>query len=132
MFSLSLKVNSKYYEQVSGELTEIECDFTFPDSWSIVRLGSICSLIDGEKTNGAFPCLDARFLRGKSTATIMQSGKFVHEGDNIILVDVYPSLFAAFTRSVKVDAGARRQDGGRPRLRLTESNDDKRAAQTLG
>lgn len=41
-------------------------------------------------------------------------------------------LFAAFTRSVKVDAGARRQDGGRPRLRLTESNDDKRAAQTLG
>ena len=41
-------------------------------------------------------------------------------------------LFAAFTGSVKVDAGARRQDGGRPRLRLTESNNDKPAAQTMG
>ena len=31
-----------------------------------------------------------------------------------------------------MDAGARRQDGVRPRLRLTESNDDKSAAQTMG
>ena len=31
-----------------------------------------------------------------------------------------------------MDAGARRQDVGRPRLRLTESNDDKSAAQTMG
>ena len=78
---------NKYYEQVGGEITEIECDLTFPDSWSIIRLGSICSLIDGEKSNGAYPCLDAKFLRGKSTAAMMQSGKFVHKADNIILVD---------------------------------------------
>ncbi len=69
------------------EITEIECDLTFPDSWSIVRLGCICSLVDGEKSNGAYPCLDAKFLRGKSTAVMMQSGKFVHKADNIILVD---------------------------------------------
>ena len=79
--------DNKYYEQVGNEITEIECDLTFPDSWSIVRLGSICSLVDGEKSNGAYPCLDAKFLRGKSTATMMQSGKFVHKADNIILVD---------------------------------------------
>ena len=79
--------DNKYYEQVGGEITEIECDLTFPDSWSIIRLGSICSLIDGEKSNGAYPCLDAKFLRGKSTAAMMQSGKFVHKADNIILVD---------------------------------------------
>ena len=72
---------------MGGEITEIECDLTFPDSWSIIRLGSICSLIDGEKSNGAYPCLDAKFLRGKSTAAMMQSGKFVHKADNIILVD---------------------------------------------
>ena len=79
--------DNKYYEQVGGEITEIECDLTFPDSWSIIRLGSICSLIDGEKSNGAYPCLDAKFLRGKSTTAMMQSGKFVHKADNIILVD---------------------------------------------
>lgn len=72
---------------MAGESIEIECDMAFPDSWNIVRLGSICSLIDGEKANGAYPCLDAKFLRGKATATMMQSGKFVHKGDNIILVD---------------------------------------------
>ena len=79
--------DNKYYEQVGKEITEIECDLTFPDSWSIVRLGCICSLVDGEKSNGAYPCLDAKFLRGKSTAVMMQSGKFVHKADNIILVD---------------------------------------------
>lgn len=79
--------DNKYYEQVGKEITKIECDLTFPDSWSIVRLGSIFSLVDGEKSNGAYPCLDAKFLRGKSTATMMQFGKFVHKADNIILVD---------------------------------------------
>ena len=59
----------------------------FPDSWEIVRLGDICRLIDGEKRSGAFPCLDAKYLRGKSTATILHTGKLVQAGDNIILVD---------------------------------------------
>ena len=35
-------------------------------------------------------------------------------------------------RGDKMAEGARRQDGGRARLRLTESNDDKSAAQTMG
>ena len=59
----------------------------FPTSWQIVRLGDICRLIDGEKQVGSFPCLDAKYLRGKSAATILQNGKLVRTGDNIILVD---------------------------------------------
>ena len=32
-------------------------------------------------------CLDAKFLRGKRAGEYQQRGKFVHKGDNIILVD---------------------------------------------
>ena len=59
----------------------------FPATWELVRLGDICRLVDGEKRSGAYPCLDAKYLRGKSAATILQTGKFVQTGDNIILVD---------------------------------------------
>ena len=52
-----------------------------------MRLSSICSLIDGEKKEGQQLCLDAKFLRGKSAGEYQQRGKFVHKGDNIILVD---------------------------------------------
>lgn len=31
--------------------------------------------------------MDAKYLRGKSSATIVEKGKFVYAGDNIILVD---------------------------------------------
>ena len=79
--------DNKYYEQIGSEVSEIETVMQFPDSWEIVRLGDICRLIDGEKRSGAFPCLDAKYLRGKSAATILQTGKLVQTGDNIILVD---------------------------------------------
>ena len=36
---------------------------------------------------GSYPCLDAKFLRGKCDATILDKGRFVNQGDNIILVD---------------------------------------------
>lgn len=32
-------------------------------------------------------CLDAKYLRGKSTGVHLDEGKFVQQGDNIILVD---------------------------------------------
>ena len=75
------------YEQINGQAVQIECDCDFPYSWSLVRLSSICALIDGEKKEGQQLCLDAKFLRGKSTGEYQQRGKFVHKGDNIILVD---------------------------------------------
>lgn len=47
----------------------------------------ICQLIDGEKREGKGICLDAKYLRGKSSATIIEKGRSVYAGDNIILVD---------------------------------------------
>ena len=79
--------DNKYYEQINGQAVQIECDCDFPYSWSLERLSSICALIDGEKKEGQQLCLDAKFLRGKSTGEYQQRGKFVHKGDNIILVD---------------------------------------------
>ena len=79
--------DNKYYEQINGQVVQIECDYDFPYSWSPARLSSICTLIDGEKKEGQQLCLDAKFLRGKSAGEYQQRGKFVHKGDNIILVD---------------------------------------------
>ena len=79
--------DNKYYEQIGSEVYEIETEMQFPATWELVRLGDICRLVDGEKRSGAYPCLDAKYLRGKSAATILQTGKFVQVGDNIILVD---------------------------------------------
>ena len=47
----------------------------------------MCRLVDGEKMAGPYPCLDAKFLRGKASPTMHESGRFVKRGDNIILVD---------------------------------------------
>ena len=43
--------------------------------------------MDGEKKEGKHICLDAKYLRGKSSGDILSKGKFVSTGDNIILVD---------------------------------------------
>ncbi len=79
--------DSKYYERINGQIIEIELPFEYPNNWSVLRLKDICQLIDGEKRNGKDICLDAKYLRGKSSATIVEKGKFVYAGDNIILVD---------------------------------------------
>ena len=79
--------DNKYYERIGTESAEIELPFSFPESWAIVRLHSICTLIDGEKRAGNYICLDAKYLRGKSSGEQMTTGRFVHSGDNIILVD---------------------------------------------
>ena len=39
------------------------------------------------KTTGKQCLLDAKYLRGKSSETIVEHGKFVYKGDNIMLVD---------------------------------------------
>ena len=79
--------DNKYYENLNGQLIVIECDTQFPQSWQLCRLSYICQLIDGTKKNGKQICLDAKYLRGKSEGTILEQGKFVNKGDNIILVD---------------------------------------------
>ena len=79
--------DNKYYERINGQIVEIELPFEYPNRWAVLRLKDICQLIDGEKRNGKGICLDAKYLRGKSSATIVEKGKFVYAGDNIILVD---------------------------------------------
>ena len=79
--------DNKYYEQIGGSSVEIDSDFDFPSSWAVVRLADICRLTDGEKKQGRYVCLDAKFLRGRSIGDQLNKGKFVVKGDNIILVD---------------------------------------------
>ena len=79
--------DNKYYEKIEKNVTEIESNYSFPNSWAITRLSSICILTDGEKKEGQNICLDAKFLRGKTEGDYLQKGRFVQKGDNIILVD---------------------------------------------
>ena len=79
--------DNKYYEQEDGIAVPIESDYDFPSTWEVVRLSHICRLIDGEKKEGQYICLDAKYLRGKSIGDHLTKGKYVNKGDNIILVD---------------------------------------------
>ena len=79
--------DNKYYEQRGSEVTEIELPLDFPSTWSIARLNAVCQLTDGLKTIGKQCLLDAKYLRGKSSETIVEQGKLVYKGDNIMLVD---------------------------------------------
>ena len=79
--------DNKYYEQIGSKVTEIELLFDFPSSWSIARLNAVCQLTDGLKTTGKQCLLDAKYLRGKSSETVLEQGKLVYKGDNIMLVD---------------------------------------------
>lgn len=79
--------DNKYYEQIGNTISEVEVAFEFPNSWSIARLSVICQLTDGLKSTGKQCLLDAKYLRDKSSGTIVEQGKLVYKGDNIVLVD---------------------------------------------
>ena len=77
----------KYYERINKEVVEIELPCDYPDGWCVVRLKDVCQLIDGVKMSGKGICLDAKYLRVKSSPTYLDKGRFVRANDNIILVD---------------------------------------------
>ena len=79
--------DNKYYERINKEVGEVELPCDYPNSWRVVRLKDVCQLIDGVKMNGKGICLDAKYLRGKSSPTYLDKGRFVRANDNIILVD---------------------------------------------
>jgi type I restriction enzyme S subunit len=79
--------DNKYYEQIGNTISELDTDYIFPESCSVLKLRDICQLTDGEKREDKHICLDAKFLRGKSSGEYLYKGKFVHKGDDIILVD---------------------------------------------
>ena len=70
------------------EITEDGIPFEAPMNWKWVRFGELSQFLEGEKRHDeSYPCLDAKFLRGKSEVSYLTNGKFVHAGDKIILVD---------------------------------------------
>ena len=83
--------DNSYYERLvtTGEVKCIdgEIPFEIPSSWTVLRLKDVCQLVDGEMKTGKGICLDAKYLRTKSSAVIIESGKYVYAGDSIILVD---------------------------------------------
>ena len=59
-----------------------------PDSWAVVPMQMLCSLVDGEKVDGKeMPNLDVKYLRGESEFKILKSGKYVAANSLLILVD---------------------------------------------
>ncbi|MCM1295452.1 MAG: restriction endonuclease subunit S [Muribaculaceae bacterium] len=82
--------DSKYYEKIGDETKDItdEIPFEIPGNWEWVRLSSFCKLDNGEKvSNVKLPLLDAKYLRGKSSENILDTGVLVNKDDYIILVD---------------------------------------------
>lgn len=77
--------DNKYYERINKEVVEVELPCDYPNSWCVVRLKDVCQLIDGVKMNGKGICLDAKYLRGKSSPTYMDKGRFVRENNRTYL-----------------------------------------------
>lgn len=78
-------LKKKDLEEIAVEEDEIPQQII--EGWEYVKLPFVTSLIDGTKREGEFVCLDAKFLRGKSAGEKLSKGRFVHQNDNIILVD---------------------------------------------
>ncbi len=65
-----------------------EVPFDIPDTWEIVRLNTVCQLLDGtKKSNEVHTVMDAKFLRGKTEGIKSENGKFISANDLMILVD---------------------------------------------
>ena len=77
----------KKKDLVEMPISEDEIPFEIPESWEFARLSMLTNLIDGKKQVGKQICLDAKYLRGKSTGDFLPNGRFVKKNDNIILVD---------------------------------------------
>ena len=59
-----------------------------PNSWTVVPMQMLCSLVDGEKVDGKeMPNLDVKYLRGEREFKILKSGKYVAANNLLILVD---------------------------------------------
>ena len=72
----------------SKPIEDDEIPFEIPKGWEWVRLNNICWLVNGNKSNGeSLPNLDAKYLRGKSSATYLKSGVVVVPSQKVILVD---------------------------------------------
>ena len=51
---------------------------TIPPAYEAAGASALSILTDGEKRTGKGICLDAKYLRGKSSAAVIDKGKFVY------------------------------------------------------
>lgn len=58
-----------------------------PNGWCLTSMNYICQIYDGERQTGDKINLDAKFLRGRSEGTNLNSGRFVPKNTTMILVD---------------------------------------------
>ena len=100
---LDLAIHGKFVPQDPNDepaielLKRINPDFTpcdnghytqLPQSWSLVPMQTLSSLVDGEKQNGMERTnLDVKYLRGEREARTLTSGKYVAANSFLILVD---------------------------------------------
>lgn len=69
-------------------VTDSVDELDIPETWTTIKSGECFSLEKGEKVSGVnLPYLEAKYLRGKISATMMSSGEFVSKGTEVILVD---------------------------------------------
>ena len=69
-------------------ITDEEIPFEIPSTWKWVRLGELCFLDNGKNTaNERLPLLDAKYLRGKKTPDMLETGVKINKGEYLILVD---------------------------------------------
>lgn len=62
--------------------------YKVPENWCWVRQSVICSLVDGQKTDGKYyPYWEVKALRGTKDTQYVSEGKFVNKGTKVILVD---------------------------------------------
>ena len=65
-----------------------EQPYEVPENWNQIYLKSVVSLGDGEKIAGEeHKYLEVKYLRGNKEPDIKDSGKYVEDGDYVILVD---------------------------------------------
>ena len=65
-----------------------EQPYEVPKNWNQIYLKSVVSLGDGEKIAGEeHKYLEVKYLRGNKEPDIKDSGKYVEDGDYVILVD---------------------------------------------
>ena len=59
-----------------------------PECWKEIAMGEICKLYDGEKVSGpSLTYIDVKYLRGSKVGEFVTSGKYVQQGNTLILVD---------------------------------------------
>ncbi len=80
-------------------ITDDDIPYDIPNNWKWVRLGEVCSLLNGNKIiNVNLPLLNAKYLRTRQEKQIYTEGVKVNKNDYIILVDGENSgeVFKAF------------------------------------